>query len=358
MAQETKSALTVFRDMVERQTSQFMQVMPEATVNRFKRTLMTMYQERKEVRDCEPMSILHVAMRAAQDGLMLDGVEAAVVPFRDRDAGKVTATYLPMIQGIRKKVRNSGLVLDWNVTPVFEGDECTISLGTNEYVHHTPSMTGGRKRPLLGVYSIARFRGGGQSIRWMNRDEIEDIRSKSKAKSGPWQDPIFYPEMAVKTCARAHAKQLPQSSDMQAFWARDDEDNGPDFMAQGSVPAAPSKRIASVADALDEFGAGNAPKLSAPVDSAPHTADDTASGPDGGATGEQESARGPNATDGKSTNDKQFDSVKRAYVRGQQDRRAGKPDEVPTEYATNDRNREQIAWAAGYDGKSMPEWRT
>src|SRR5262249_49448614 len=158
-------AAVVFRDLVERQTSQFLAAMgdDEKTVNRFKRILMTMYQERREVQQCNPMSVLHVAMRAAQDGLMLDGIEAAVGPFRDRDKGTVEATYLPMIAGIRKKVRNSGLIADWIVRPVFEGDEFKFQLGTNEFVYHVKSEHGGRQRPLKWVYSIATFRDGTKS---------------------------------------------------------------------------------------------------------------------------------------------------------------------------------------------------
>src|SRR5262252_2847964 len=155
---ETKTAVAVFRDLVERQTQAFLQVMDEKTVARFKRTLVTNWQERKEVQQCDPLTVIQVAMRAAQDGLMLDGQEAAIVPFRDRDGGRVTATYIPMIFGIRKKVRNSGLIADWIVRPVYEGDDFIGSFGSNEFIRHTPSMSGGRKRPLVGCYSIATFK--------------------------------------------------------------------------------------------------------------------------------------------------------------------------------------------------------
>jgi len=361
MATEQKSsnALAVFRDLIERQTAQFLAAMrdDEKAVSRFKRILMTMYQERKEVRECDPMSILQVAMRAAQDGLMLDGVEAAVVPFKDRDApGKVTATYIPMIQGIRKKVRNSGLVADWIVRPVYEGDDFIISFGSNEFIRHQPSLTGGRKRPLIGCYSIATFKDGSRSYAFMNKDEIEDIRSKSKARSGPWHDPIFYPEMACKTLARNHSKQLPMSSDMQVFWQNDDRDSGavPPRTIEGSatreLTGSSHAAAASVADMLDDFGAG-APAQAAQKSLPPaDTPSQPPPGADGGAASPQPSgARGLTSAD--------IDSVKKAYRRGQEDRKAGKPDAVPTDYATNDKNKEQIAWAAGFDGKAMPEWR-
>ena len=363
MAQETKTAVMVFRDLIEKQVSQFLKVMDQRTTDRFVRMLMTSYQEKRELQQCDPMSLVHVAMRAAQDGLMLDGKEAAVVPFKDRDRGIVYATYVPMIAGIRKKVRNSGQILDWNVTAVFEGDECVVSLGTNQYVNHKPSLTGGRTRPLIGVYSIANFRGGGQAVRWMGRDEIEEIRSKSKAKSGPWDDPVFYSEMAVKTCARAHSKQLPMSSDMVAFWQRDDDDTGAVGSAAPPIQSAPapSAHIASVADTLDEFAATTeTPKLSAPVDSAPKL--NIAPGSDGGtATSMPTESRGPDRPKAAGgiikTTSGEIDAIKRAYRRGQEDRRNGKADDaMPQEYQNNARNKEQVAWWSGYDGKPLPTW--
>src|SRR5215471_4651459 len=162
------SAMTVFRDMISRQASQFAMVMPQQTVDRFIRIVMTNLGEHPDIMQCEPTSILRVCMRAAQDGLMLDNVEAAIVSYKT-EGGRV-AQYIPMIFGIRKKVRNSGLIKDWTVTAVFEGDDFQISLGSNPFVHHEPSMTGGLKRPLVGVYSIATFPDGTKSYEWMNRD--------------------------------------------------------------------------------------------------------------------------------------------------------------------------------------------
>jgi len=420
---DQKTAVIVFRDLVEKQVAQFLKVMDQRTCDRFVRTLMTNYQEKVEVQKCDPMTILHVAMRAAQDGLMLDGVEAAIVPFKDAQGPgqRVVATYVPMIQGIRKKVRNSGLLSDWIVRPVYEGDEFEMSFGTNEYIHHKPSETGGRTRKLRGVYSIATFKDGTKSHRYMNRDEVEDIRSKSKAKHGPWDDPIFYPEMAVKTLARNHSKQLPMSSDMVVFWQRDDEDTGAISGPQSPpITNAPPKRIASVADALDDFGAGAPMKqIEAPAPgtderpraggtASPDTSNEKARGPDtsldragagedapllasggGGGPGQTKGGSGGGhpeksyphlagkgtvavkVTDGgggqtgtqgvsgdsPSAKAAETDALKRAYVRGQHDRKAGKTDEqMPDEYRTNDRNKEQIAWISGFDGKPMPTW--
>ncbi|PWT89284.1 MAG: hypothetical protein C5B54_09215, partial [Acidobacteria bacterium] len=72
------------RDLIERQTSQFALLMsgrPDV-VDRFKRIIFTTIQDNPDLRRCDPQSILSVCMHAAQDGLMLDGREAAMVPYK------------------------------------------------------------------------------------------------------------------------------------------------------------------------------------------------------------------------------------------------------------------------------------
>jgi recombination protein RecT len=336
------TALMQFRDLLEKQTSQFALVIAPETVEKFKRTVVTTLNENPNLLRLNPRSIISVCMRAAQDGLMLDGKEAAIVPFRDQ------AQYVPMIQGIRKKVMQSGFLKNWECTAVQEGDEFDISLGTSPFIRHIPSLQGGRKRPLIGVYSIAYFRDSDvPSIEWMNRDAIEDVRGKSKSASGPWSDPIFYVEMARKTCARNHAKRLPQSSDVSAFFERLDNDDGA-VTPTPPVTALPRSQPASVAATLDEFGAGL--EQNSLLESSPTDGDTRADERAAGIT--QEDIRGPEQP--KPT---EVDAIKRAYRRGQDDRKAGRAaDDMPQEYTSNERNREQVAWWSGYDGKPLPTW--
>src|SRR5262245_7621664 len=143
------TVLMQFRDLLEKQTSQFALVMPSDTVEKFKRTVVTTLNENPALLKLNPRSIISVCMRAAQDGLQLDGKEAAIVPFGDQ------AQYVPMIMGIRKKVMQSGFLKTWECAAVQDGDDYKMSLGTSPFIHHVPSLTGGRKRPLIGVYSIA-----------------------------------------------------------------------------------------------------------------------------------------------------------------------------------------------------------
>jgi recombination protein RecT len=258
---EDKEQAASLRDMIEKSTAQFAMLMPKETVEKFKRVAFTTFNDKPELQRCNPRSLLSVMMHAAQDGLMLDGREAAIVPFKS--GPDLIATYQPMVVGLRKKIRASGLINTLDCQVVFEGDAFDISFGDRPYVHHKPALTGGSKRNIVGAYSIATFKDDpdSKSIEWMTIQQIEEIRQKSPAvrskRATPWDDPVFYPEMCRKTVMRRHAKSLPMASDVENIFRHEAES----FESAAGVPIeerAPRQieSKASVASTLDNFGAG------------------------------------------------------------------------------------------------------
>jgi recombination protein RecT len=222
-------AITEFRGNLEKMRPQFAMAMPPEKVDRFIRTIMTALQKTPKLLKCRPKSLLDACMSAAQDDLLPDGREGAIVPFSysDEDGGRAsdTASWMPMVAGLRKKARNSGEISDWYVELVHAGDEFFYELGDEPRILHRPNLNGGgRDRKITYVYSIAKFKDGGLSRLVMPIQEVEDIRIRyARAKNkGPWSDPIAYPEMVKKTCARQHAKILPSSTDLDAVFRRDD----------------------------------------------------------------------------------------------------------------------------------------
>lgn len=223
------SVIDQFRRDLEKMGPQFAMALPaHIPAERFMRVVMTAVQNEPKLLACTRQSIFNACMKCAQDGLLPDKREAAIVPFGEsgEDGRKSSdqATYLPMIQGIRKKARNSGEMSDWYAEVVHAGDEFDYQLGDDPHILHKPALKGGRARPITHAYSIAKFKDGGISREVMTVDEIEDVRKKySRAKRGPWSDPIAYPEMCRKTVARLHSKQLPMSTDLDTVLHRDDE---------------------------------------------------------------------------------------------------------------------------------------
>jgi recombination protein RecT len=252
-----------FRNDLEKMRPQFAMAMPAEKIDRFIRTIMTAIQKTPKLQKCTPKSLLNACMDAAQDDLLPDGREGAIVPFSnsDEDGGRAsdTASWMPMVAGLRKKARNSGEISDWYVELVHLGDEFFYELGDEPRILHRPNLNGGgRARPITHVYSIARFKDGGLSRHVMPIQEIEDIKIRYvRAKKGPWSDPIAYPEMVRKTCARQHAKFLPSSTDLDAVFRRDDHLYDLRERANEATRRQPRNALA----ALDQF-AGEGSNLS------------------------------------------------------------------------------------------------
>lgn len=230
VATKQPNALAVVRSDLEKMGDQFRAALPaHIPVERFQRIIMTALQNSPDLIKCERASLWNSAMKAAQDGLLPDGREGAIVPYQGK------AQWLPMIGGIRKKVRNSGELSTWDVHAVYEKDHFEFELGDSPFIKHKPSLDSDKGK-LIAVYSVATLKGGEKSRDVMSVADVEKIRSKSRAKNGPWADPIFYPEMAKKTVARRHSKVLPMSSDLDDLIRRDDH-----LYEQGEPEVAPPR---------------------------------------------------------------------------------------------------------------------
>lgn len=366
-------AVKTLRDDLGRMADQFKFALPaHIPVERFMRVVMTAVQRNPKLLKCTRQSFFNACMAAANDGLLPDGREGAIVPYGEDEDGRGkadTAQWMPMVYGIRKKVRNAGVLSDWNVQVVQQGDEFDYALGDSPFIHHKPSPKGGRTRPVLFAYSIATYPDGTKSREVMNIDQIEDIRKKSKAKRGPWSDPISYPEMCRKTVARLHSKQLPQSTDLDRLMSRDDalyDFGGARDQRQPVIPAA---RPESVAAALDAFGGAVDPADTQTRDTpskASAPGQELAEGPGGGgegrgpestsATDHAAAARPQSEVTGDAGSSTAADPIAVAYRRGQEAKAAGtRRAAVPGEYRDPARQRECDAWLAGHDGKPQPE---
>lgn len=213
---DQKTQLLIIENQIQVYAPKFLEALPAAIpIERFTRVLKMAIQSNPDLLKCSVRSLFLEALKCASDGLLPDGREAALVPY----AGNVT--YMPMIAGLRKKVRNSREIAVWDVHEVCEADAFDYQLGDNPHIHHKPALKG--RGPLVAVYSIAIMKTGEISRDVMNVEEVEKIRAISKARNGPWNVPTFYNEMAKKTVARRHSKVLPMSTDLEDLVRRDDQ---------------------------------------------------------------------------------------------------------------------------------------
>ncbi|MCA9244456.1 MAG: recombinase RecT [Phycisphaerales bacterium] len=185
--------------------------------DKFMRVVMTAISQTPELYRADRRSLLTSCVKAATDGLVPDGREAALVMFGNK------ATYMPMTAGILKKVRNSGELLSLMSNVVYEKDEFEYFVDDiGEHVLHKPNMLVDSRGNMLAVYAVAKTKDGGVYVEVMSRSQVEQVRNVSRAKNnGPWKD--WYDEMARKTVIRRLAKRLPMSTDLEAVIQRDDD---------------------------------------------------------------------------------------------------------------------------------------
>lgn len=157
-------------------------------------------------------SLFDAVSRCAQDGLVLDSREAALVPFK----GKIQ--YMPMVAGIIKKAYNSGEIASLSAHVVYENDDYSYELGDNEHIKHIP--TDGNPGKIVAVYAIGKLKSGGIQRVWMNERQITKHRKVAKTDFiwKAWEE-----EMWEKTALRKLAKRLPQSSELERLFEADNE---------------------------------------------------------------------------------------------------------------------------------------
>jgi recombination protein RecT len=200
----------------------------------FKNAAIVALTDNPAIFGCNRDSLFRSIRRLAAAGLVPDGREAAIVPFKGQ------AQAMPMVYGLIKVARNSGEIASiW--AEVVMGDETfDISMvdGERKFEHRYDPMN--RSGEVKGAYAVAKLKDGTVEIEAMGRDQIEKRRKASANQrddkpTGIWQQ--WYDEMAKKTVIRALVKRLPMSSeDMRRVMVEDDEPVSRDITPEGPRP--------------------------------------------------------------------------------------------------------------------------
>ena len=209
--------MIVFRQRLEARADEIKRALPvHISPERFIRAALTAASLNPDILACEFMSVWNALLRACNDGLLPDGIEGAVVPYKSK------ATWIPMYQGLLKKFRNSGEFKWVTAGLVFDGDEYDHWIDeTGEHFRHRPADDHEGKKPRR-VYALATTKDGGSFIADMSMADINKRRSMSRAsrEDAPWK--VWPEEMMKKTALRQLSKLLPKSSDLDALMQRDE----------------------------------------------------------------------------------------------------------------------------------------
>lgn len=193
----------------------------------------------EQITKCTPMSVIEAVFRAAQWGLVVDGVQSALVPYG------TTCTFVPMYRGLIAAYRRSGEIKQVWADLVHEGDEFDYEVGMHPKLRHVPKAKN-RSNPdgVRFAYACARWADGHVDFVVMTIDELEFTRRKSRAQNGPWKTDTC--AMYLKTPLRRLSKFLPLSVEIQQLVTEDEKLDSIDV--EGEVVSGPT-----TASSVDEL---------------------------------------------------------------------------------------------------------
>lgn len=179
--------------------------LPEnVTPERFVRIAITALQASPKIIECERASILRSLLASAAMGLMPDGHEAALVPFKGK------AQLIPMIAGFRKIAADYGWTIRTAI--VYANDEFEYELGLEPKFRHVPVRPGRERGEAIAAYAVGAHKDGRREVEVLNQDDVAKVRAISRSSDdGPWVD--WYEQMAEKTAGRRLFKKLPLSDE-------------------------------------------------------------------------------------------------------------------------------------------------
>lgn len=214
------------RQAIERMAPEFKMALPaHVTPEKFIRVAMTAINGNPELRAADKTSLFSAITKLAQDGLLADGREAALVIFnsKNKDGGGWTKRVqaMPMIAGLLKLMRQSGEVAWVDGHIVCENDRFVYRPGLDDVPVFEPDWFGDRGKPI-GAYAIAKLKTGEiVPPEIMSVAAIEKVRNVSRSKDkGPWVD--WWEQQALKTVLRRFLKRLPTSADVERIFDRDE----------------------------------------------------------------------------------------------------------------------------------------
>lgn len=330
----------------------------------FRNAAVVAVSDNPKILSCDEASIFKAIRRLASAGLVPDGREAALVPFKTKINGSFVdvCQAMPMVFGLIKSARRSGTVKDIRAHIVYqrEVDEgrFTYVVGDEESLEHKPILFGDRG-PAVGAYAIATLIDGMLVREFMAAEDIDKVRRAGASQKifergkaprvsdeprGIWAD--WSEEMWKKTVIRRLCKRLDLSAeDMRHIMSEPDQEPMRDVTPKGEETAAaadqekPKQTAAARIAALVDPDVDDAETDEAETEDEPAGDDEKKPEQDEGGTADAAQAEGDAAEDGAPAANSDEDSAGEA----------GETGESPADRDTPDPTEEEVdrATAAG-----------
>ena len=269
MDNQNLAPIDMFRRDLQKEGSRLKASLPaHLPLERFQRAAMIAVENNMELLSCDPQSLMTSLSRCAQDGLVPDNREAAMVIFNTRSGNNWVkkAQYMPMVDGVLKRARQSGEISTITARAVYENDVFDYWIDEDgEHVQFRPNLHGDRGAFKL-VFAMAKTKSGELIVEPMSKDEVEKVRMSSKnPDKGPWKD--WYERMACKSVLHRLSRRLPNSSEIMEMLKHDHEGYTFNDREMKDVNSTPSRDIYT----MDSFTAERN-KLASMIDSGRQTA--------------------------------------------------------------------------------------
>lgn len=195
-------------------------------VNKFIQICNLAVLAKLELMDCDQKSLFSAFIDCAKDGLVPDGREAFInvfntkVKVNGKDEWIQKAQYQTMVDGLLKKIRQSGEVASINARAVFSNDTFDYYFDEDgEHINYRPCLDGNSGEFRL-AFAYAKLKSGELVVEVMTKPDVDRVRAASKAgKYGPWAD--WYDRMAIKSVLHRLGRRLPNSAEMLSMIERD-----------------------------------------------------------------------------------------------------------------------------------------
>ena len=171
------------------------------------RVVLNAMVQTPQIGECDAGSLQQALLASMNAGLVPDGKEAAIVPFKGK------ATLILMIEGRLKLAQQATKGLVVRSMAVYQGDEWDYAEGLNARLDHVPNPgVSNFEDDLIYVYATARLPGAAEAqYDVMSRATVDRYRNFSASPTrGPWA--THFEEMAKNAVLKRLLKRLPKSS--------------------------------------------------------------------------------------------------------------------------------------------------
>lgn len=288
MSNGTAVAVAQRRDLMESlkhpkmQEQLRMSLPPSVSLERFTAVTISAISHNPDLADADRQSLYNAIVKAAQDGLLPNGVEAFLNVYSTNIAPRGTppryiqkVEYQKMVGGIIKLFEEAGI--DAWAESIHENDFFDVWADeSGQHFTHRPVRLGGAKGGRVGVYAAAK-RPGSRSliIQVMDMDDLRRVRQASRSPDkGPW---AVWPERMEQKAALHRLKKRVATIDPKAAEILgsidnefDDDDDKAHVETSGAAQAPPpdpipAHRPKNLQSLMDQEGTPSA-EVSAPKD--------------------------------------------------------------------------------------------